>query len=451
MNVNFEKNGNVEGVLTITLEEKDYADKVKKQLKDISKTYTEKGFRPGHVPFGLIEKKFSSSVKYDVINKEVAETVYNYIKENNLPVLGQPVPEKNNDFKLENSDFTFKFNIGLAPEINPEVNSSIHIPYYSIIVTDDMVNDQIEDLRKRFGHQVPGEETDSNCVIKGEIVELNEDGTPKEEGIIVENGIIAPVHFKDENQKKLFDNKKPGDTVVFNPAATCDSNPVELSSMLNINKEEIGAHKGDFSFKIKEIIVLKPADLDQEFFDNAVGKDKAHNEDELKAALKELLAINLGNDSNYRFTVDAKDVIEKSVGKLELPDQILKTFLVNQGNGITAENVDEEYEKMRGQLTWDLIRDKIAEKFNIKVDREDLLSEARGLVLRQLMQYGANNLNDQIINSYAENVLNDEKNHDMLTQNALSRKVFETIKANVTLDKKEVSVEEFQQLFVPKA
>lgn len=451
MNVNFEKNGNVEGVLTITLEEKDYADKVKKQLKDISKTYTEKGFRPGHVPFGLIEKKFSSSVKYDVINKEVAETVYNYIKENNLPVLGQPVPEKNNDFKLENSDFTFKFNIGLAPEINPEINSSIHIPYYSIIVTDDMVNDQIEDLRKRFGHQVPGEETDSNCVIKGEIVELNEDGTPKEEGIIVENGIIAPVHFKDENQKKLFDNKKPGDTVVFNPAATCDSNPVELSSMLNINKEEIGAHKGDFSFKIKEIIVLKPADLDQEFFDNAVGKDKAHNEDELKAALKELLAINLGNDSNYRFTVDAKDVIEKSVGKLELPDQILKTFLVNQGNGITAENVDEEYEKMRGQLTWDLIRDKIAEKFNIKVDREDLLSEARGLVLRQLMQYGANNLNDQIINSYAENVLNDEKNHDMLTQNALSRKVFETIKANVTLDKKEVSVEEFQQLFVPKA
>lgn len=451
MNVNFEKNGNVEGVLTITLEEKDYADKVKKQLKDISKTYTEKGFRPGHVPFGLIEKKFSSSVKYDVINKEVAETVYNYIKENNLPVLGQPVPEKNNDFKFENSDFTFKFNIGLAPEINPEINSSIHIPYYSIIVTDDMVNDQIEDLRKRFGHQVPGEETDSNCVIKGEIVELNEDGTPKEEGIIVENGIIAPVHFKDENQKKLFDNKKPGDTVVFNPAATCDSNPVELSSMLNINKEEIGAHKGDFSFKIKEIIVLKPADLDQEFFDNAVGKDKAHNEDELKAALKELLAINLGNDSNYRFTVDAKDVIEKSVGKLELPDQILKTFLVNQGNGITAENVDEEYEKMRGQLTWDLIRDKIAEKFNIKVDREDLLSEARGLVLRQLMQYGANNLNDQIINSYAENVLNDEKNHDMLTQNALSRKVFETIKANVTLDKKEVSVEEFQQLFVPKA
>lgn len=449
MNVNFEKLDNVNGVVTVAIEEKDYADKVSKQLKEIGKKHAEPGFRPGHVPAGLIAKKYGTAVKYDVINKEVADAVYNYIKENNLHVLGQPVPQSDNNFDIENKEFTFKFNVGLAPEIDNHVNKDLHVPYYTITVTDEMINEQVEGLRQRFGHQVPGEETEPNAVIKGNITELNEDGSVKEGGVVVENGIIAPVHFKDDAQKKLFEGKKVGDVVVFNPAATCEGNAVEMSSMLNIDKEDVDAHKGDFNFEIKEIIVLKPAELDQEFFDNAVGKDKAHNEEEFRAAIKELIALNFGNDSNYRFTIDAKDAVEKAVGSLELPEALLKEFLVRQSEGINAENVDEEFGKMRGQLEWDLIRDNVAEKFEVKVNEEDVLDEARGVVARQLMQYGPNALSDQIIDKYAQEVVKDQKNREMLFQNALNRKVFEVIKENVTLDNKEVSVEEFRNLFVP--
>lgn len=449
MNVNFEKLDNVNGEITVTLEEKDYADKVKKQLKEIGKNHAEPGFRPGHVPAGLIAKKYGSAVKYDVVNKEVADIVFNYIKENKLQVLGQPVPESDNEFKLENADFTFKFKVGLAPEINNPVNKDVHVPYYNIIVSDEMIDEQVNGLRQRFGRQVPGEETEPNAVIKGTITELNPDGSVKEDGIVVENGIIAPEHFKSEDQKKLFEAKHPGDSVVFNPAATCDANPVEMSSMLNIDRNEVDAHKGDFRFDIKEIIVLKPAELDQEFFDNAVGKDKAHNEEEFRAAIKDLLALNLANDSSYRFTIDAKDVVSKKVGELELPVEILKDFLIRQGEGITKENVDQEFDNMRGQLEWDLVRDNIASSFGVNVDENDILNEARGVVARQLMQYGPNALSEQLVDKYAQDVIKDQKNRDMLAQNALNRKVFDAIKENVTLDPKDVTVEEFQKLFVP--
>ncbi len=449
MNVNFEKLGNVNGEITVTIEANDYTDKISKQLKEIGKKHAEPGFRPGRVPAGLIAKKYGTAVKYDVVNKEVADAVFNYIKDNKLQVLGQPVPESDNAFDINNSDFTFKFKVGLAPEIANPVNKELHVPYYNITVSDDMVNEQVEGLRQRFGRQVPGEETEPNAVIKGTITELNPDGTVKEDGVVVENGIIAPMHFKNEDQKKLFEAKHPGDSVVFNPAATCDANPVELSSMLNIDRDQVEDHKGDFRFDIKEIIVLRPAELDQEFFDNAVGKDKAHNEEEFRAAIKELLALNLANDSNYRFTIDAKDAVVKTVGELELPVEILKEFLIRQGEGITAENVEEEFGKMRSQLEWDLVRDNIASQFDVKVEEEDIFNEARGVVARQLMQYGPNALSEEIVDKYAQEVTKDAKNREMLYQNALNRKTFEVIKENVTLDNKDVTVEEFQKLFVP--
>ncbi len=448
MNVNYEKLDNVNGELTVTLEEKDYADKVTRQLKEIGKKHAEPGFRPGHVPAGLIAKKYGTAVKYDVVNKEVADAVFNYIKENKIQVLGQPVPESDNNFDINNKDFTFKFKVGVAPEFDNHVNKDLHVPYYNIIVPDSMVEEQITALRRRFGRQEPGEEMEPDAVVKGTITELNEDGSVKEGGVVVENGIIAPVHFKNEDQKKLFEGKKVGDVVRFNPAATCDANPTEMSSMLNIDKADVDAHKGDFNFEIKEIIVLKPAEMNQEFFDNAVGKDKAHNEEVFRAAVKELIAMNFSNDSNYRFTIDAKEAVQNAVGRLELPEQILKDFLMRQNEAMKAENIDEEFDKLRPQLEWDLIRDNVAEKFGVKVSDEDVLDEARGVVARQLMQYGAAGLNEQIIERYAQEVVKEEKQREMLAQNALNRKVFEVIKENVTLDGKEVSVEDFQKLFI---
>lgn len=446
MNVEFKKLDNVNGELIITLEEKDYADKVKKQLKEIGKNRPEPGFRAGHVPMAMLEKKYGQSVKYDVVNREIVDAVYDYIRDNNLRVLGQPVPDKNNELKDGETEFTFKFKVGLAPEIDAKIGKDIKVPYYTIEVTDDMVNQEIEALRKRFGVQGPGEVTEPDAVIKGVISELNPDGSVKEDGIVVDNGILAPIHFTSEEQKKLFEGKHPGDVVVFNPAASCNSNVTEMSSMLNIDKNDVDNHKGDFNFEIKEIIVLKPAELDQEFFDNAVGKDKAHNEAELKEAVKGIIKDQLKGESDYRFTIDARNVILQKEGNVQLPEEVLKHFLIQQNQQLNEENIDEEFSKIRTQLVWDLIKDAIVAKFNIEVSEDDIMNEARAAVYRQLSQYGAA-LSEEVIDRYAQEVARDQKNRDSLERNALNKKIYDTIKENVTLDNKELSIDDFRKLY----
>ncbi|MCH5225102.1 MAG: trigger factor [Muribaculaceae bacterium] len=447
MNVDYRKLDNVNAELSVTLEEKDYADKVKKQLKEIGKHRPEPGFRAGHVPMAMLEKKYGAGVKYDVINREIADAVYDYIRDNKLRVLGQPVADKDNQFKDGEKDFTFKFKLGLAPEIDVKIGKDMKIPYYTIAVSDEMVDQEITALRKRFGVQGPGEETEPDAVIKGVISELNPDGSVKEDGIVVENGILAPMHFTSDEQKKLFEGKHPGDVVVFNPAASCNTNVTEMSSMLNIDKEDVENHKGDFNFEIKEIIVLKPAELDQEFFDNAVGKDKAHNEEELKEAVKDLIKDQLKAESNFRFSIDARNVIEKSVGNVQLPEEVLKSFLMGQNEQLTEANIDEEYVKIRPQLVWDLTKDEIVSKFDIKVTEDDLLDEARIAVYRQLSQYGPASLTEGLIDHYAQEVVKDQKNRDSFERNALNKKIFESIKENVTLDNKELSLDDFKKLY----
>lgn len=447
MNVDYKKLDNVNAELTVTLEEKDYADKVKKQLKEIGKNRPEPGFRAGHVPMAMLEKKYGNAVKYDVVNHEIADAVYDYIRDNKLRVLGQPVADKDNLFKEGDTEYTFKFKLGLAPEIDAKIGKDMKIPYYTIAVTDDMVNQEIAALRKRFGVQGPGEETEPDAVIKGVISELNPDGSVKEDGIVVDNGILAPIHFTSDEQKKLFEGKHPGDVVVFNPAASCNSNVTEMSSMLNIDKEDVENHKGDFNFEIKEIIVLKPAELDQEFFDNAVGKDKAHNEEELKAAVKDLIKDQLKSESDFRFSIDARNTIEKKVGNVQLPEDVLKHFLMGQNEQLTPENIDEEFAKLRQQLVWDLTKDEIIAKFNVEVSEDDILNEARIAVYRQLSQYGPASLTEGLIDHYAKEVAKDPKNRDSFERNALNKKVFETIKENVTLDNKELSIDDFRKLY----
>lgn len=447
MNANYAKLDNVRGELTITIEEKDYADKVKKQLKEIHKNHAEPGFRPGKVPMGLIEKKYGKAVKYDAINKEVGDQVFNYIKENNLHVLGNPVPEKNDSFNIEDKDFTFTFKLGLAPEIDTHVNKDLHVPFYNITVTDEMIDRQDDQFRRRFGKQEPGEEVDETALVKGVITELNEDGTVKEGGIVVENGIVAPQYFKDAEQAKLFIGKKVGDEVVFNPAATCAASETEMSSMLNIPKEDVENHKGDFRFDIKEIIVLKLAEHDEEFFKMVFGPDKVHNEEEYREALKQLIADSLKADSNYRFSIDAQDSIMKAVGSLELPDEILKEFLKMQNEHLTDENIDEEYTRMRPELEWELVKETILAQFDVKVEQEDLLNMARLVARNQFAQYGMTSVPEETLDKYANDILKDEKAGRQIAAQATDVKLFNAIKDAVSVDEKDVNVEEFNDLF----
>lgn len=447
MKIEYAKIDDVNGEIVITLEEKDYADKVKKQLKEIAKSRPEPGFRPGHVPAGLIQKKYGAAVKYDIINKEVGNAMFDYIKENKLHVLGNPVPMQDDSFDIEAKDFTLKFKVGVAPEFDTHVDKDTHVPYYTIKVSDEMIDRQNEQFVRRFGKQEPGEEVDATALVKGVITELGEDGKPLEGGIVVENGIVSPQHFSSEEQRNLFVGKKVGDVVKFNPAETCGSNPTEMASMLNIDKSEVENHKGNFDMEIKEIIVLKPAEHNQEFFDMVFGADKVHNEEEYREALRSMIAAQLTNDSNYRFTLDARKAIQDAIGKLELPDEVLKDFLKSRNEALNDENIEEEYDRMRPELEWELEKEAIAEKLDIKVEENDMLNMARMMAQSQFAQYGMTNVPAETLDRYASDILKDEKARGQVYEQAIDNKLYNGIRASVTIDDKEVSVEEFNDLF----
>lgn len=446
MKIDYTKLNDVTGEITMVVEESDYAEKVKQQLKDIRKKHAEPGFRPGKVPAALIEKKYGNAVKYDEINKLVGDAVFNYIKENNINVLGNPVPDPANAIDDDAKEFTLKFKVGVAPDFEVKADKDLTVPFYNIKVSDDMIERQDEALRSRFGKQVPGDEVDATALVKGVITELNEDGTVKENGVVVENGIVGPQYFKSEEQRNLFLGKKVGDTLVFNPAETCESNPTELSSMLNLPKEEAEKHQGNFNFEIKEIIVLKPAELNEEYFKEVFGDD-VKDEDQYREAIRKMIDASLESDENYRFTIDARKALTDSVGRIELPEEILKDFLISQNESLTRENIDEQFGEIRKQLEWDLIKDNLTRKFDIKVDENDLLANARMLARNQFAQYGMTNVPEDALEHYANEILKDEKTRNSVYRQTEEAKLFHALKNAVNLDQHDVTVDEFNALF----
>ena len=283
--------------------------------------------------------------------------------------------------------------------------------------------------------------------MKGVITELDEQGQPKEGGIVVENGIVSPQYFKSEEQRALFIGKHVGDVVKFNPAATCEGNETELSSMLGIDKADTKNHHGDFNLEIKEIIVLKPAEDGEEFFENVFGKDQVHNAEEYKEGLRKLIADQLSADSNYRFTIDAKDVITKAIGDIELPDAVLKDYLKMQDEKLTDDNIEEEYAKMRPDLVWQLEREAIARQFEVKVTRDDMLALAKAVAQNQFAQYGMTAVPDDVLAKYAGEMLENERTRDQIANQTVDAALWAKVKDAVTVDDKTVSVEDFNKLF----
>ena len=386
-------------------------------------------------------------MRFDAINQLLGEEIHNYVKKENLKVLGNPVPDTSNQVDFEADEMAFRFRVGLAPEIGVTVDKEMHIPYYKIKVSEDMMTRQDDALRTRFGAQVPGEKTEPDAVIKGSLTELDEKGNVKEGGIFVESGIISLMYFKSGKQKELFADKNVGAAVDFNPWETCEGNETELSSMLAIDKEQAADMKSDFRFDIKEIIVLKKAEHDQEFFDNVFGKDTVHNEEEYNARLREIIEAQLQQDANFRFTIDARETLMAAAGEVELPDAVLIDYLRQQNENATEESAKEEYSRMRTDLIWQLIRDHVAQALELKLEETDVKDAAIATTRAQFAQYGMTNAGDEMIGKYADNILKDPRMREQMANRALDNKLFNSIRAKVSADEKEVDVEEFNALF----
>ncbi|WP_302590814.1 trigger factor [uncultured Muribaculum sp.] len=449
MNVTLDKTGNVTAKLTVSIEENDYKAKVEKRLKEIGRTHSIPGFRQGHVPFGELNRRFGKQVTSDVINDIVYEAAAKYISENKLPVLGQPIPVNVTELDLKNNkDFTFQYELGLAPELNIELGKEIKVPYYNINASDEMVKEQDEKFRERFGAQVPGEEVEQNALVKGAIMELDENGNVKtsDDAIQMINGIVAPMYFKDREQAKLFEGHKINDKVRFNPWKTCEGNPAELASMLGVDKEKAADIKSDFEMAISEIIVLRPAEANQELFDNVLGKDKVNNEADYLGALKTMIEQDLSGNSEILFRHEIEKLMTEKYGNMELPAEVLKKWLVNTNEKITEQNVEEEYTKMEPMLKWQLIKERLAEACEIKIDDNDLTNHAKMVAARQFAQYGMTNIDDETLSDYAKRILADKQFRQRIIEETGDTKLFNALKAKLSVEEQNVSLDEFRAI-----
>ena len=254
-----------------------------------------------------------------------------------------------------------------------------------------------------------------------------------------------------EKQKKNFAGtelagKKIGDEVVFNPAATCDGNLGELGSMLNLERDKANV-QSNFKMTISDILVNQPAELNQEFFDIAFGKDTVKSEEEFKAKLKEDIAVSLKGDSNYRFTVDAQNALVAHVGDLELPDAFLKKFFASRDEKTTPEKIEEDYPKMKPQLIWQLAKDKIAQAGEVKVEEDDILKLAKLVVSQQFTQYGIFNAPEEVIERQAKEICQKQEYRRDLANRAVDDKIYAYIQNTAKVDNKNVSIKEFNALF----
>lgn len=448
MNVSFEKLNDVEGKIIVNVEESDYKAKVESEIKKIGRTHNIPGFRKGHVPMGQLVRMFGKQVKSDVLNQEVYEAVVNYIRDNKLGILGEPLPVEVKEISIEQKDFTFAYEIGLAPELDINLDKSTTLDYYPIKVSDEMQEQQDKMLRERFGKQEPGQEFEERALVKGVLMELNADGSVKtdDDAIQVTAGIVAPFLFKSKEEAAKFEGKKVGDKVVFNPSASCEGNVAELASMLNIDKERAAEVKADFELAISEIIVNRLAEYGQEFYDDVFGKDKVTSEEDYHKNVTAMIAAQLAPNSENLFQYTTEKALVEKYGNFELPAEFLKKWLVARNEGLTAENIDAEYDKMIPSIKWQLIKERVAQQAGVKIEKEDLENYAKAIAAQQLAHYGMYNLGDDVLADYAKRILDDKNSRAHIIEQVGDRKLFDAIKNLATVDVKEVTLDEFKEI-----
>lgn len=448
MQVTLEKNNDLDAIIKVQVVEADYAEKVDKDLRELGRTRQIPGFRKGHVSIEHLRRLFGRDVKAHVLNDEVFKAVLDYLRDNKIDILGEPLPKAVEEINLTQKDYTFEYEVGIAPKLDIEVNKEIKVPYDIIEVDSKMLEEQDKALRARFGSQEPGEEADATALVKGAIMQLDADGNvmTSEDAIQVVAGIVSPQHFASKEEADKFLGKKVGDKVVFNPAKAEGDNKVALASMLNVDKEKVEGLTSDFEMAISEIIVLKPAEHNEEFFKAVFNQDDIKTEEQYNDALKAIIARELAPNSDYKFNHDVQKALVEKFGNFELPGEFLKKWLQARNSEITAEDAAKEYDTMLPSIKWELIKGEIARKQDIKVDNDDLLNFAKGVAARQFAQYGMMNMSDDVIADYAKRMLEDQKFARQIHEQASDMKLFNALRALVDVEEKTVTLDEFKKL-----
>ena len=446
MKISFENADKVNGQLTIVVEEADYNEKVEKTLKDYRKKANIPGFRPGQAPLSLIKKQVGEQVKMDELNKLVGETIYSYLKDNNIQFLGEPLPSAKQEAQdlAKPAPYTFVFDIAVAPEIDLELTDKDKLDYYEITVDDKLVDEQVDMFASRAGKYEQVEKYQAKDMLKGDMKELNADGSEKEGGIVKEGAVLMPEYIKVDDQKKLFKGLKRGQVVVFNPKKAFPESVIEVSSMLGIGKEEAANVDSDFAFHVLEITRYVKAPVNQELFDAIYGEGAVKDEADFRSKIAEGIANQLVSNSEYKLLQDLRAYCEKKVGKLVFPEEMLKRVMRTKVKD--AKEVDEKFDASLEELKWHLIKERLVKANDVKVNDDDVLDAARLQARIQFAQYGMSNLPDETVDNYAREMLKNRETLDGFVDRAVENKLVEALKKVVKLKKKKVSLDDFNKM-----
>ena len=448
MNITKNQIDNLNATIKIELGKEDYAARVEKALKDYQKKVVVNGFRPGKTPLGMVKKMYGQSLLVDEINKVLGESLNNYIKENELHILGEPLPSETEqkEVNLEDENFEFAYDIALSPEVNVKLSKREKVPYYVIKVDDEMIDKQIEGMCKNSGEMILVEEVEGTEYLKGEIIELDAEGKAKEEGVRNEEASFSLMYMKDEEAAAAFKGAKKGQEVRFN-AVKAFPNKTDFSNMLGVSKEVAENVNPEFCFIINEIKRYVDAEVNQDLFDKVYGKDTVKSVEEFRAKVKEDIENQLKGHSEYRFTIDAREKLLKKNEDVVLPEAFLKRWILAVNKGMKAEEIEKDFEGYRDEFKWQVVKTALIREFGLKIEQEDLKVVAREVAAAQLQQYGLYGLTDEQLDGFAVKLLEDEKQRQHLYERAVDNKVFAAIKENVKLEEEEIAMADFEKLF----
>ena len=420
--------------LSLTVTKEDYAENKKKRLNEYRKKAEFKGFRKGMVPMSLVEKMYGGNALVDSVNDVIAEALNNFIKENNLKVLGEPLPSEDTPHNVweDGNDFNFKFDLAQNPEVSFELSSADEVPYYTINVTEAAKKEMKENILKQYGSLEEGKKAKADDFL---IVDF-EQGDLKVEGTYVALRSIA------EAAKASFVGVKAGDVVEVNVNEAFE-NETDRAAMLKVSKDELAGLDPMFKMTVKNVKTFVNAPLTEETFEKAFG---VKTEAEFDAKIEERIRAEYAQEADFRFNKDARNfLVEKA--NVTVAENFLKRwiYVINDGK-FTMEDIEKEWDLFIVDYKWQMVRSYLMEKYNVKVEEADLLASAKGFAAYQFAMYGMNNVPEEQLEAFAKNILSQEEQGRRILDQVENEKTVAAVREVVTLKKKKISVEKFREL-----
>ncbi len=434
MNIQKEQIDELNAIVKVAITKDDYSDKVDKILKDYKKQANIPGFRKGQVPMGLIKKQYGKAVLVDEVNKLLQDNLNKYLTEEKLDVLGNPLPKQQDNFNWEAEDFSFEFELGLAPNFEVSLKTKKPVTHYKIVADKKMIDEQVERIRKQYGKLISKSEAGKNDELTG---------TFRNEGEEIDNkSTLEMSKLKSKKAINSLIGKKAGDTVILKTKGLFAEDYL-LSGALGIQRDQAAKLDIEVSFTIEEINERESANLDQDLFDKLFGKDVIKSEKDLRDRIKEDSEKQFEQQSDQKLLNDITERLIETI-KFDLPTGFLKKWIQTTGEkSLTEEEANDEYEKSEKGLRYQLIEGKIIKDNGIEIQFDELKEFAKGFIKSQMAQYGQLNPQEEELDNIAARVMSNQEEVKRLSEQLMSQKLLTLYKEKANLKKKEVSYDNF--------